>query len=474
MSVTAPLLAWPPVRPLSVSTRHRPDFEDGKGIEQLIHSLKHRLARNLDEVAHLARQEGAATALLFLAGRPAAIVGRLLRRHDAPLETEAPISTTPLFQAPRDNGCEPLPLKPGILFVGYVEAGLGIGESLRGLVNSAADAGLPFAIQPHNVNAETRFIGRFREDHYDAQNAYEITVIECTVDELSGAIAALGPRLTSGTRTIFRTYWELPEAPRHWAPLLQSVDEIWAPTRFVADAFRQIFDGPITIVPPCVDAVERQSRPRSHFGLQEDRFYYLFSFDYFSFLARKNPLGVVEAFEKAFPRGDEPVGLVIKSTGPENGFRKLRKRLAKAAKRDPRIVILDRNLPRNDMVGLLETADAYVSLHRSEGFGLGMAEAMSFAKPVIGTDFSGSTDFLSSATGYPVPYTLRPVRRWEYPNADGQMWAEPDINAAADAMMSVFSDRLEAHRRSMAARIFISDRFGRKRIGSILRKLTVK
>jgi glycosyltransferase involved in cell wall biosynthesis len=119
------------------------------------------------------------------------------------------------------------------------------------------------------------------------------------------------------------------------------------------------------------------------------------------------------------------------------------------------------------MLSLIRQTDCYVSLHRSEGFGLGMAEAMAFGKPVIGTDYSGNTDFLSDRTGFPVPYTLRPVQHGEYIFSDGQSWADPDEAAATDAMRQVFSDPQERQRRADSGKALIEARYGRTNVGQV-------
>ena len=113
--------------------------------------------------------------------------------------------------------------------------------------------------------------------------------------------------------------------------------------------------------------------------------------------------------------------------------------------------------------------DAYVSLHRAEGFGLGMVEAMSFGRIVIGTDYSGCTDFLTAQTGYPVPYALRPVLPDEYPYAEGQVWAEPDLDAAVDIMRNVVANPEESRRRAMAGRSLVWERYGAASVGRLMR-----
>ncbi len=361
-----------------------------------------------------------------------------------------------------------LPLKPGILFVGYVEAALGLGVSLRGLIDSVASTDLPFGIFPFNVNVETRYSGPFRPESYDLNHPYEINVIETAADQLPHALDHLGKARLKGSYNILRTYWELPTAPEQWRTFLATIDEIWAPNAFVADAFRPIFPRPIVIVPPTVEDGNQLPLSRSTLGLSDGIFYFLFTFDYFSFPARKNPLAVLRAFQLAFPHGDERVGLIIKSTGSQGQFPEMRAVIASATRKDARIIVIDKTVTPQEMLSLVAACDCYVSLHRSEGFGLGMVEAMLAGKPVIGTDFSGSTDFLSDATGYPIPYRLRPVLRGEYPYPEGQMWAEPNIEAAATAMRAILANEQAVADRVGRGRAFVQRRYNRTSVGQVV------
>lgn len=363
-------------------------------------------------------------------------------------------------------------MKRGILFIGYVEGGLGLGESLRNLMSALSRTSLSFALLPLNRGIETRNIGSFMPNKYDTKRRYSVNVIEIAADQVPALEAEFGAERFTSSYNILRTYWELPRAPASWAKYLERIDEIWAPTIFVAEAFKPLFGGRITIVPPCVDVAAEGGFRRSHFGMDDGRFYFLFSFDYYSRPARKNPLAVLDAFRRAFPTGDENVGLIIKTTGaPERdpgiaadlaSVAQVKAELAGAAQLDARILLFNRTLQRGEMLSLIKQSDCYVSLHRSEGFGLGMAEAMAFGNAVIGTDFSGSRDFLSEETGFPIPCTLRPVRSDEYFGGDQQVWAEPDKEASILAMRRVYFDRETARKRGLSAAAFIAAHYGSK------------
>src|SRR5262249_10907348 len=226
----------------------------------------------------------------------------------------------------------------------------------------------------------------------------------------------------------------------------------------------------ITIISTAVNVGDGPWKGREDFGMEPGRFYFLFSFDYFSSPYRKNPLGTLEAFQRAFPNGSENVGLVIKSAGKGYHYPDIMETIRQAKLADRRIQIIDRSLLREDMLSLIHATDVYVSLHRSEGFGLGMAEAMSFGRIVIGTNFSGNTDFLTEQTGFPVPYTLRLVKPHEYNWAEEQVWAEPDLKAAVEIFRQVFEAPDLGMKRANAGRMLIRNKNGIAPVGRAMKE----
>jgi glycosyltransferase involved in cell wall biosynthesis len=135
---------------------------------------------------------------------------------------------------------------------------------------------------------------------------------------------------------------------------------------------------------------------------------------------------------------------------------------------DPRIKIFDRTMARQEVLGLIQSCDCYVSLHRAEGFGLGMVEAMNFGKAVIGTDFSGSMDFLNEQTGFPVSYELRPIQPNEYVWAEGQSWAEPNHQKAIELLKLVFEYPQLGKKKGDYARTFVRQRYGKDAVGAVI------
>ena len=346
-----------------------------------------------------------------------------------------------------------------VLFIGYAEAALGLGVSFRSMLMALENSSIPFSLYPFNVNVETRRVGSFLEHRYDLTGYHEINVVYIGVDQLPRLYETLHVRMTRAKYNILRTYWEFSQIPQDWANFLQEIDELWVPNSFVADAFRGVFKRRITIIPVHIDVSRKVIYYRSYFGLSESTFLFLFSFDYYSGTARKNPIGVLRAFAKAFPDRRQNVGLLIKSVGPIELDAAVSQQLAMAAHDDSRVHVMHTQMERDEILSLIEQADCYISLHRSEGFGMGMAEALAFGKPVIGTDFSGNQEFLTPQTGFPIPCTMRELLPGEYPAGENQFWAEPDLEVAAEQMQRVFTDREECDRRGSAGKRLIASRY---------------
>lgn len=363
----------------------------------------------------------------------------------------------------------PIPRREGVLFIGYAEGDLGLGQGFRNELRAVQLASLSFAIYPFSLGIETRRLGPFMAERYDVRHAYPTNVIEVAPDQVQVVLQAIDRRLTCNSYNILRTFWELPKAPDAWRSMLLPIQEIWAPNQFVANAFRSIFSGPITVVPQPVDVGVGPYPTREQLGIEPRRFYFLFSFDYNSSPYRKNPLGVVRAFRAAFPRGNETVGLIIKSNGAADQYPKIAGEIRESAKSDGRITVIEKSLSRHEFLGLIRACDVYLSLHRSEGFGLGMVESMSFGRIVIGTNFSGNTDFLTEETGFPIPFRLRAVEPHEYPWSDGQVWAEPDLAAAVSAMQLVFQSPELAHQRARAGQEFVRQKYEPGLVGQIIK-----
>jgi glycosyltransferase involved in cell wall biosynthesis len=260
----------------------------------------------------------------------------------------------------------------------------------------------------------------------------------------------LGRKAFAGRYNIGYWLWELENFPHDWRRAFDLVDEVWAPTSFVRDAIAAASAKPVLRMPMPVDFDAPASMGRNTFGLPHEEFIFLFSYDFNSFAARKNPEAVIAAFRQAFADGARGVRLLVKSTNGGRFPEKLAA-LQRSVADDPRIEVRDGFLSREEMFGLQNAIDCYVSLHRSEGFGLGMAECMYLGKPVIATGYSGNLDFMNRDNSLLVDYRMVPLRNGDYPYWKGQQWADADVAHAARLMRQVFDDREFARRIGAAA-----------------------
>lgn len=362
------------------------------------------------------------------------------------------------------------PIANSALLIGYIDAQLGLGQSLRGLALALSRTAINFRIYPFGVGVEGRRAGSYMPERYDEIRAHAANIIEVSPDELPQIFKHISEPHFDRSYNILRAYWELGKAPAAWITNLEYLDEIWTPSKFVADSFAPIFQKTITVIPPSLELPPVIVEGRYRFNLKLDSFYFLFSFDYYSSPARKNPKAVLQAFRLAFPDVSARAGLIIKSTGAVDHHPDIKEELLRAAEQDDRITIIDETLNREEMLALIKAADCYVSLHRAEGFGLGMVEAMAFGKPVIATDYSGSTDFLSEETGYPVPYRLTKVGAGEYVHAEGQVWAEPSESDCARIMSHVFHNQEEAAARARQGQLLVKERYSPANVGRLAEK----
>ena len=235
--------------------------------------------------------------------------------------------------------------------------------------------------------------------------------------------------------------WELESIPAEWIELAPLVDEIWSPTQFVAQAMRSRMPLPVFKIEPGVEIGRIESVSRESLGIPDDHYVFLFMFDMYSEIERKNPLAVIRAFRAAFSPGEKAT-LVIK-TSRGQADREGLERLQKAA-RENGVILIDQVVSRARAYGFLEMCDCFVSLHRSEGFGLGLAEAMLLGKPAIATNYSGNLSFMNAGNSLLVDYTLTEIARSGPIYAKGNVWAEPSVEHAAACMRKLYDDRSAA------------------------------
>jgi glycosyltransferase involved in cell wall biosynthesis len=329
---------------------------------------------------------------------------------------------------------------------------------------SMAEARIPFNVVDFSLG-----LGRDRQDRKLTQHSSRSAQRRCTImhinaDQMVRAYWHLGPRFFSDRYIIGYWAWELPRLPDVWHPVLGMVDEIWAPSEFICSAITPFTKKPVVHMPLCVELPPFTRMPRSAFGLRDTDFVFAFAFDCHSWISRKNPAGIVRAFRSAFP-ASEPVKLVLKAmNGSESDPQWLA--LVDLIGADPRITLVNEIWPRERLLALLAASDAYVSLHRSEGFGRTPAEAMLLGKPVIVTAYSGTQDFCDDQNSLQVGFDLVELGDGEYPLGERQVWADPDQQEAANHMRQLFESPGLAANLGESGRRTISEHFSGQAIGN--------
>lgn len=285
-------------------------------------------------------------------------------------------------------------------------------------------------------------------------------------DEAARVIEKVGERAFERGYNIAYPAWELAQYPKVWAKVLDRFDEIWAPSAFVQQALEGAVTKPVHRMPLPVDLKLSCFLGRRHFGIPEEAFVVVFFFDFASFADRKNPNAVLEAFERlAVRRPDADIHCVIKSRGGRDTDPAQTDLEARLAALGPRAQALYGDLSDNEIKNLVRVSDVFVSLHRSEGFGRGMAEAMAMGRPAIATGYSGNLDFMSSGTALLVDYELVPVASGAYPHGEGQVWAEASPEHASRLMEQLLDDPAEARAMGARAKAFMRENYSVQAMG---------
>ncbi|MBS0319301.1 MAG: glycosyltransferase family 4 protein [Proteobacteria bacterium] len=330
---------------------------------------------------------------------------------------------------------------PGVAYVGYFRSHLGIGEAARNAVVAMRAAGI--VVTTHDIS----HLADAPVGDYDIHDAapggaqHAITVLGVNADETPRVLATL-PRAVQRTTLVGSWAWETGEFPDAWCDRFALVDEVWVASTFVADALRAKATVPVVVVPYAINVPEGVAADRDWLAgvcpdVRDDEFVFVSFFDVASVPFRKNPHGAVDAFVRAFAP-DEPVRLVVKVLNGQRAPDVITALVSRAA--GHRVSILDAALDHADRFRLLATADAVVSLHRSEGFGLVIAEAMALARPVVVTAWSGNMDFTTADNAALVAFDLVRGTQAHGPYAAGTEWAEPDMADAAKQMRRVWRD----------------------------------
>ena len=334
----------------------------------------------------------------------------------------------------------------GVNVAGYLSTESGMGEAARASIRSLDAAGIPFAL--NNVPSRLRTNDRSYTNFTDA-NPHPFNLVHLNGDNMAPFAAARGRDYFRDRYTIGFWFWELSKWRDDWLDGFNHVDEVWVASEFTRACLAEVSPVPIVTMPLPFVLPDVPALGRAHFGIPEAATVFLLTFDVSSQTERKNPLGAIRAFRRAaLPRGAGT--LVLKYTNAEYDRDAVRRFHEEAEGLD--VVMLDGYLSRPELAALMSVSDCYLSLHRGEGFGMTMGEAMLLGKPVIATNYSGNVDFMTPENSYLVDYRIVPLTRDYGPYMRGFVWAEPDVAQAAQYIREVALDRSAADEKGLRAR----------------------
>lgn len=353
--------------------------------------------------------------------------------------------------------------KPGVNFVGFLEVESGLGEIARRLAAVLDSSDIPLsAIAYRGTLARQQHA---LELSLAEEAPYDINLISLSANDLIKFAAGVGTEFFAKRYTIGVWFWETDVFSSEDRAATRFLDELWVASDYVRGALAAKVDIPVYVVPVPVEVSPGPFRTRGELGLPNG-FTFLFVFDFWSG-PRKNPTAVVEAFARAFEPGEGPT-LILKSIHGRDWKPDQFERITAIAGGREDILIRDGYVSTEERDSYLAACNCYVSLHRSEGLGLTMAEAMASAKPVIATGYSGNLEFMSEENSYLVPYRLVDVPDTWWAHAPGAQWAEPDVDAASRLMRRIWEHPDEAHEMGSRARDEILERFSRERTAAFV------
>ena len=362
---------------------------------------------------------------------------------------------------------------------GHLTGSFGLGEGARATARALAAAGvrvqcrdLPLATHANDIEID-RSISAGVEPG-DCQPA-AIDLIHTNPNILSQTNGLSNSIELTAPLRIGYWAWELEAFPHGWEPGFVGLDQLWCPSSFTASSLGLRSPVPVTPLPHLPDwARANRIRARRNQAMRPcSSFSCLFAFDFWSTVGRKNPYGVIEAFQRAFPlktTGDSSLSdarLLLKVASGKY-FPEATEELRRCCAADPRISLIAEALSVEAVDDLYAAADVLISLHRAEGFGLGLAEAMAAEIPVIATGYSGNLDFMPLGSAELITFNMVPIYHTEGDYRAGRLWADPDLDAAAAALRRLASDRAYRQRLALAGRKAVQERLSAERLAGIV------
>ncbi len=375
----------------------------------------------------------------------------------------------------------PRPAAPSVLpfpvrVIGPINSRSGLGQATRLSIRALEAAGVAVETVDFVLDNPAP-----RGDQYASVTPspapFAVNLLHLNAESLPLAPAYMAPSTFAGAYNIGYFFWELPQPALCHHLALHQLDEVWVSSEYNRDTYAPHSEHPVCKVGMAVEETDAAmlkpvEEVRAAYGLPTSATVFIVTFDSYSFMARKNPIGALRAFRAAFPQGGEDVRLVVKTHNllanlGEVNAEALRREVLSLCSSDPRIVLINETLAHEEVMSLKRACDVYVSLHRSEGWGFGMIEGMQLGLPSIATGFSGNMEFCTDETAWLVPWTKTFLAPDQYIFFNpGDYWAEPNIAAAAQMMRAAAADRKATRAKGAAAKAIVDARFSPAAVGA--------
>ncbi len=356
----------------------------------------------------------------------------------------------------------------GINVIGSAISTSGMAKQGQMTALAAKSVNLPVCLLDHgNIGSEDISKHRFSENLIAETPKYFVNVASHNIDLVPYFINRIG-ELLDESYNIYYGNWEYPDYPPIWQEIVNNFDEVWAPSKFTLQTMANAVKPIVNHIPMAVTVAPGHNYGRKFFNLPLDSFLFLFTFDYWSWIERKNPLACISAFKLAFPKGTENASLIIKTKNVHLTAYSCSESwnlLKESAATDSRIIIIEKGFSDAEFYDLIRACDAYISLHRAEGFGFSIAEAMLLGKPTVVTNYSGNTEFTHSGNSCLVNYELVCVPPNSVLNIASK-WAEPDVEHAAWQMRRLFDDFAYATNIGTEGQKFIENHYSLEKVGA--------
>ncbi len=354
----------------------------------------------------------------------------------------------------------------GINLIGPIQDQTGLGQSCRLLADMLKESGIPFCVVEYHSTKHRPAVDHTYDDLIVQEPKYNINIFHINAHEFTMAFQHLGKQYWDGRYNIAFWLWELEVFPKEWVGCIDILDEVWTPAEFVSNAIRKVTDKPVRTVPYAIKAPTDAKYDRKYFNLPEDKFLFLMMYDKNSMMERKNPIGALEAFKKAFKKDEQGVGLVIKMNG------KIQEELdyiSNYLDGYTNVYFMTDRLSKVEVNSLVADVDVFVSLHRAEGFGLVMAEAMLNCTPCIATNWSANTEFMNDEVACMVDYEMIELAEDIGPFKKGNQWADADVDQAAGYMRQLHDNHEYYTQKTKDGLEFINMKLGSNAVTQILK-----